>query len=92
MYASLYKNVLRFVLKESNEGKSRISHSSKFHRVGPVSRSHDHQKTSYVCLEHEEALVHPISKSSYYFVYKSTCHKYIWEPIHAELYKPTVRS
>ena len=36
MYASLYKNVLRFVLKESNEGESRISHGTKFHRVGPA--------------------------------------------------------
>jgi hypothetical protein len=67
MYASLYKNVLRFVLKESNEGESRISHGTKFHRVGPAFK-----KTFYVCLEHEEALVRPISKSSYYFVYKST--------------------
>ena len=36
MYASLYKNVLRFVLKESNEGESRISHGTKFHRIGPA--------------------------------------------------------
>jgi hypothetical protein len=36
MYASLYKYVLRFVLKESNEGESRISHGTKFHRVGPA--------------------------------------------------------
>jgi hypothetical protein len=36
MYASLYKNVLRFVLKESNEGESQISHGTKFHRVGPA--------------------------------------------------------
>jgi hypothetical protein len=93
MYASLYKNILRFVLKESNEGESRISHGTKFHRVGPafgtITKT---QKTFYVCLEHEEALVRPISKRLYYFVYKSTCYKYIWEPIHAELYKPTVRS
>ena len=36
MYASLYKNVLRFVLKESNEGESLISHGTKFHSVGPA--------------------------------------------------------
>ncbi len=29
MYASLYKNVLRFVLKESKEGESRISYGTK---------------------------------------------------------------
>ena len=34
MYASLYKNVLRFILKESKEGENRISYGSKFHRVG----------------------------------------------------------
>ena len=36
MYVSLHKNVLRFVLKESNEGESLISHGTKFHRVGPA--------------------------------------------------------
>ena len=36
MYASLYKNVLRFVLKESNEGECRISHGTKFYSVGPA--------------------------------------------------------
>ena len=33
MYASLYKNVLRFVLKESKEAESRISYGTKFQRV-----------------------------------------------------------
>ena len=35
MYASLYKNVLRFVVTESNQGESRISHGTKFQRGGP---------------------------------------------------------
>ena len=59
MYVSLYKNVLRFVLKESNEGESRISHGTKFHRVGPAFKKARSPKDFLrVLMEHEEALVH----------------------------------
>jgi hypothetical protein len=48
MYASLYKNVLRFVLKESNEGASRISHGTKFHRVSDNANI-NHHSCSNLC-------------------------------------------
>ena len=77
MQLFLYKNVLRFVLNESKEGESRISYGTKF-QIDFASRRYDHQKTIHVWLEHKPALVHLISKSSYYLIVcQSTCHKYI---------------